>query len=161
MIRHRSPRPLLLLALLAAPLGTRAQPAFDACLGRLRGAAVAGAISPATADKVLPTVRQLPRVVAADRDQPEFVETFAQYLGRRVTANRVSTGRAMLERHRALLERTAAKYGVPPQIILALWGLETDYGRVIGDVPVRSEERRGGKECRRPGAAGGVEEQRR
>lgn len=136
MIRHRSPRPLLLLALLAAPLGTRAQPAFDACLDRLRSAAVAGGISPATADKVLPTVRQLPRVVAADRDQPEFVETFAQYLGRRVTANRVSTGRAMLERHRALLERTAAKYGVPPQIILALWGLETDYGRVIGDVPV-------------------------
>src|SRR5690606_14412021 len=43
---------------------------------------------------------------------------------------------ALLERHRALLDRKAAEYGVPPQIIVALWGLETDYGRVIGECPV-------------------------
>lgn len=137
MTRRRRPPTLLpFLALLAVPPGTLAQPAFDACLDRLRSAAVAGGISAATADSILPNVRQLPRVVAADRDQPEFVDTFAQYLGRRVTANRVSMGRTMLERHKALLDRKAAEYGVPPQIIVALWGLETDYGRVIGDVPV-------------------------
>jgi len=137
MTRRRRPPTLLpFLVLLAVPPGTLAQPAFDACLDRLRSAALAGGISAATADSVLPTVRQLPRVVEADREQPEFVETFARYLGRRVTESRVSMGRTMLERHKALLDRKAAEYGVPPQIIVALWGLETDYGRVIGDVPV-------------------------
>jgi len=136
MIPQRPARRLTPLALLLAPLGATAQPEFDVCLDRLRTEAVGRGISAETADSVLPTVRQLPRVVEADRNQPEFVETFATYLGRRVTANRVATGRAMLERHRALLDRKAAEYGVPPQIIVALWGLETDYGRVIGDVPV-------------------------
>lgn len=136
MTRYGSQRSFASVVLLLAPLAAPAQPAFEECLGQLRAAAVARGISPATADQVLPTVRQLPRVVQADRDQPEFVETFATYVGRRVTANRVSTGRQMLERHRAVLDRKAAEYGVPPQIIVALWGLETDYGRVVGDVPV-------------------------
>jgi len=134
MIRDRSRTGLL--PLLLAPVGALAQPAFDVCLERLRTEAVGRGISAATADSILPNVRQLPRVVQADRDQPEFVETFARYLGRRVTADRVSTGRAMLERHKSLLDRKAAEYGVPPQVIVALWGLETDYGRVIGDIPV-------------------------
>src|SRR5690606_1853705 len=136
MIPQRPARRLTPLALLLAPLGATAQPEFDVCLDRLRTEAVGRGISAETADSVLPTVRQLPRVVEADRNQPEFVETFATYLGRRVTANRVSTGRAMLERYAGQLERTTARYGVPPQVIVALWGLETDFGRVIGDVPV-------------------------
>ena len=129
-------RRLATLGLLLAPLGVSAQQPFDACLDGLRSEAVSRGVAAATADRVLPTVRQLPRVVQADRDQPEFVETFATYLGRRVTTNRVTMGREMLVRHRALLDRMAAQHGVPAQIIVALWGLETDYGRVIGDVPV-------------------------
>ncbi len=129
-------RRIAALGLLLAPLGASAQQPFDACLEGLRSEAVSRGVAAATADSVLPTVRQLPRVVQADRDQPEFVETFATYLGRRVNANRVMMGRDMLARHRALLERVTAEHGVPAHVILALWGLETDYGRVIGDVPV-------------------------
>src|SRR5690554_1317434 len=130
--------PLKVLALVVAvvPAVGVAQAEFDECLGRLREAAVAQGVSAATADRVLPTVRQLPRVVAADRSQPEFVETFATYLSRRVTPQRVTTGRDRLELHRALLSRVTAEHGVPAQVLVALWGLETNFGTVRGNVPV-------------------------
>lgn len=130
--------PLKVLALVVAvvPAVGVAQAEFDECLGRLREAAVAQGVSAATADRVLPTVRQLPRVVEADRSQPEFVETFATYLARRVTPQRVAAGRARLEQHRALLSRVSTEHGVPPQVLVALWGLETNFGTVLGNVPV-------------------------
>lgn len=127
-------RRVVLLAV--APLTVSAQPDFDECLGRLRSAAIEQGISAATADQVLPQVRQLPRVVQADRSQPELVETFATYLARRVTSDRVSNGRQRLEQHRALLDRVAIEHGVPPQVLVALWGLETNFGSVLGNVPV-------------------------
>jgi membrane-bound lytic murein transglycosylase B len=134
-MKARLPRSIALV-LSALPLLAAAQPPFEECLDGLREVAVERGISERTADRVLPTVRELPRVVQADRDQPEFVETFATYLGRRVTADRITRGRELLGRHRALLERVAAEYGVPPQVLLAFWGLETNYGSVLGNVPV-------------------------
>jgi len=130
--------PLKSFALLgfALPAVGAAQAEFDECLGRLREVAVEQGVSAATADRVLPTVRQLRRVVEADRSQPEFVETFATYLSRRVTPQRVATGRDRLDRHRSLLARVSAEHGVPSQVLVALWGLETNFGTVLGNVPV-------------------------
>ena len=90
----------------------------------------------ATASGVLAGVKELERVVAADRSQPEFVETFAEYLGRRVTPRRVALGRDLYAKHRELLASLTTRTGIPGQYLVAFWGLETNYGSVLGDVPV-------------------------
>jgi peptidoglycan lytic transglycosylase B len=120
----------------ALPTVAAAQTDFDACIDRLKGRALAAGISPATAERALASVQPLERVVRADRTQPEFVATFADYFARRVTSERIETGRRLLAEHRSELDRLTARYGVPGQYIVALWGLETNYGRVLGDVPV-------------------------
>jgi membrane-bound lytic murein transglycosylase B len=113
-----------------------AQEDFGQCRERLAAAAVAGGISPATATSILETVEPLERVISADRNQAEFVQDFASYLGARVTATRVTLGRALYATHRTLLDTLAASYGVPGQYLVAFWGLESNFGRNLGDVSV-------------------------
>lgn len=113
-----------------------AQPQFDQCLAGLRELAVERGVGAATASRVLADVQPLERVIAADRSQPEFVDTFADYLGRRVTAERVMRGRKLLQEHRALLARLRQQHGIPGQYLLAFWALETNYGRFLGSVPI-------------------------
>lgn len=72
------------------------------------------------------------RVVQLDRKQPEFVQTFDQYIKARVTDWRVSTGRKRLANNHALLEEVGRKFGVQPRFIVALWGIETSFGRATG-----------------------------
>lgn len=78
---------------------------------------------------------QRERVVELDRDQPEFVQTFADYFNRRVTDYRVSKGRDLLKEHQALLGKLTREYGIPAQYLLAFWGLETNFGGYLGKVP--------------------------
>lgn len=132
----RGRRATTLLVLTALPAVAAAQGDFNRCVADLREMAEQRGVSPETAESVTARVQQLPRVIEADRSQPEFVETFARYLGRRVTDQRVTLGRELLRRHEPLLESISAAYGVAPQYLLAFWGMETAYGRVLGDVSV-------------------------
>ena len=95
----------IVLSASAAP----AQEDFGQCRERLAAAAVAGGISRATATSVLDTVEPLERVISADRNQAEFVQDFATYLAPRVSATRVTLGRALYATHRALLDALEAK----------------------------------------------------
>ncbi len=71
-----------------------------------------------------------PGVLAFDRRQRyTFNKTFEQYVSTRVGAVRINGGRAMLQRHAALLSRIEQRFGVPRQILVAIWGLETDFGK--------------------------------
>src|SRR5690606_24671526 len=71
-----------------------------------------------------------------DRRQPEFVEPFATYLERRLTPERISRGRQLLREHGELLARLEQQYGVPPQVLVSFWGLESNYGGFFGRIPV-------------------------
>jgi membrane-bound lytic murein transglycosylase B len=75
-------------------------------------------------------------VVELDRRQPEFTLTLEQYLSRVVSERRVRKGRQRLVKHREILREVSAKFGVQPRFILALWGIETDYGRLKGGFSV-------------------------
>ena len=77
-------------------------------------------------------------VLAFDRRQRgTFTKTFEQYVSTRVGPGRINGGRAMLQRHAALLSSIEAKYGVPRQILVAIWGLESDFGKGdMGKLPV-------------------------
>lgn len=109
-----------------------ADQAFRDWLAALRDEARARGISDATLDEAFRDVAPVARVVELDRRQPEFTQTFWTYMDRRVTDQRIQRGRAMLAEHRDLLEEILAKYGVPPRYIIALWGLETNYGDYSG-----------------------------
>ncbi len=77
-------------------------------------------------------VKLIPRVVELDRKQPEFSLTFRQYMDRVVPNSRVKRGRKKLAENKVLLEEVGVKFGVQPSFIVALWGIETDFGRVTG-----------------------------
>lgn len=118
------------------PVAAAAQHSFDRCVSELQSRAIAEGIDAGTARRVLARANELPRVIAADRAQPEFVATFQDYLDRRVTEERVATGRRLLARYRDRLTTLTDAYGVPGRYLVALWGMETNYGRVLGNIPV-------------------------
>lgn len=79
-----------------------------------------------------------PRVVTADKGQPEFVETLDTYLPKRVNKQRIDMARKMYQQHSAELNRIEQQYGVPARFIVALWGLESAFGRMTGNYSVPS-----------------------
>ncbi len=109
---------------------------FTAFLARIRARARALGIRETTLARALEGLRPLPRVVALDRRQPERRLTFGDYRRRVLSAERIATGRLLLRRHRRLLARVEARWGVPAAVLVALWGIESAYGRVTGDHPV-------------------------
>jgi lytic murein transglycosylase len=123
-----------------------AAPAFAArCGGDFRtfvqnisAEAASSGISQATIAEALGGVQQDMGVLAFDRRQRgTFTKTFEQYVATRVGPGRINGGRAMLQRHAALLSSIEAKYGVPRQILVAIWGLESDFGKGdMGKLPV-------------------------
>jgi len=129
-------RVAVLFACGVIPLSAMGQTEFGQCVARLKTLAVERGVTTATAEQVLSDVTRLERVIAADRNQPEFVESLGRYVGRRVTAERVTAGRLLLREHRSLLSELTAQFGIPGQYVVAFWGLETNYGRVLGRIPV-------------------------
>ena len=98
--------------------------------------AAAQGVSQATLNAAFAQSKYLPRVIELDRKQPESKMTFAQYKERIVSATRINQGRAMYKKHKALLNEIGAAYGVQPQYIVALWGIETNYGSNTGGFDV-------------------------
>ena len=109
---------------------------FDTWLAGFRGEAAAAGISQPTIQSALSNVQPIQDVLDLENKQPEVKLTYAQYLTRTVTDQRVAQGRKLLAQYRPLLDKVSAAYGVQPQYIVALWGVESDYGRVTGGYPV-------------------------
>jgi len=85
-------------------------------------------ISPATIETALAGLEPIPRVLELDRRQPEFTQTFWQYIDKRVSNLRISRGRQLLKEHHDLLAEIEKQYGVQPRFLVAFWGLETNFG---------------------------------
>ena len=112
-----------------------AQPDFEAWLAELRREASAEGISHATLDAALNGIQPIERVIELDRRQPEFTQTFWNYLDARITPQRIKQGKKMLQQHSVLLNRMQSRYGVPARYLVAFWGLETNYGSYLGRMP--------------------------
>jgi membrane-bound lytic murein transglycosylase B len=108
---------------------------FDEFLASVRQDALSQGISASTLDAALANLAPEPVVVARDRAQPESTLSLDQYAARRTMPRTVTAGRAELRRHGALLERIADTYGVPSEVIVAVWGLESNFGRFTGTYP--------------------------
>ena len=74
----------------------------------------------------------IPKVMELTRRQPEFSQTVAEYLGKRITDAQVSRGRAMRGEWAQTLAAVSARYGVQAEVILAVWGMETNFGSYMG-----------------------------
>lgn len=109
---------------------------FETCVKRLQVTAKEQGLSKDIIDNTLAHVKYVPRVVELDNQQPEFSQTFEGYYNRRVTEARVIQGRRLLTENRDFLEQLTKKYGIPPQYLLAFWGLETNFGGYKGKMPV-------------------------
>jgi len=99
-----------------------------------RGRALTAGISAATFDAGMAGLTHLPDVVRRDRNQNEFTKTIWDYLDTATSDDRVAGGIAAFKQHRALLDRIEASYGVDAAVVVAIWGLESAYGAVRGDV---------------------------
>ena len=128
--------PLLFLATGYAIAADAQEEDFAAWLTDFRQAALSEGISSETLDAVLPGLTFRARVVELDRRQPEGTLTYAEYLSRVLPPARVNRGKRLLRKHRALLTEIGDAYGVQPRFIVALWGIESDFGRVTGGFPV-------------------------
>lgn len=105
------------------------------CLMHLQERAVAAGLSQLQIN-TLAALKPVPRVIELDRSQPEFTESFANYMARRVTDQRVTAGRLLLVQHRQFLQDLTKKHGIPPQYLVAFWGLESNYGSYKGRMPI-------------------------
>lgn len=103
---------------------------WDAIIADVRTRAAAQNISDATIKATVGAPAFIPSIVKNDKNQSEFKLTLDEYLGRTVNHTRISTGRQMRAKYPSLLSRTDAKYGVPPHVLLAFWGMESNYGAV-------------------------------
>jgi len=125
----------LMLTNLADATTRNGETDFTLWLQGLRKEALQQGISTQTLDHALKGVRPIERVIELDHRQPEFTETFWNYLRARVTPHRIATGKRLLQRHHQLLQRMARHYGVPPRYLVAFWGLETNFGKYQGRFP--------------------------
>lgn len=131
---------ILFAALLAATpaLAARCGGDFNAFVRNISAEAAAAGISQDVINQALGGVTQDPAVLAFDRRQRgTFRKTFEEYVATRVGQGRINGALAMLKRHAALLSQIEQRFGVPRQIIVAIWGLESDFGKGdIGKLPV-------------------------
>jgi len=115
---------------------TGQNPQFSQWLDEVRQEALGRGISEPVVDGALNGLSLIPRVIELDRQQPEFTLTFRQYMDRVVPAARVETGRQRMGENARLLTEIGAAYGVQPRFVAALWGIESDFGRITGGFPV-------------------------
>jgi peptidoglycan lytic transglycosylase B len=109
---------------------------FARWLGGVRQEALGAGINVATIDRAFDGLEPIARVIELDRKQPETTVTFEDYLSRVVDAKRRQAAREHFAENRALLAEIGRRYGVQPRFIVALWGIETNFGRVTGNFPV-------------------------
>lgn len=106
---------------------------FNAWLADFRYEAAQQGIRQRTLDRVLGNVSYRADIIEHDRSQPEFVRPIWEYLDTAVSSTRINAGREKLEAHRDTARQMQQRYGVPAEVIVAIWGIESHYGSHFGD----------------------------
>ena len=126
----------LILLLVLGFAGAAAADPFADWLVALRKQAAADGISRPTLDAAFTNLQPIQEVLDRDKNQPEFTLTFAQYLAKVVSDERVARGRELMAEFGPTLNKVGAQFGVQPRFIVALWAVESDYGRFTGGYSV-------------------------
>ena len=139
------------LALTAPAHAARCGGDFNTFVAAMSQEAQAAGISQSVISQAFAGVTQDPAVLSFDRRQRgTFNKTFEQYVSTRVGPGRINGGKAMIARHAALLSRIEQRFGVPKEIVVAIWGLESDFGKGdLGKMPVIRTLTTMAHDCRR------------
>lgn len=105
---------------------------FSAWVQGFRRDALAQGINAVTLAAAFDPVRYQPRIIELDRSQPEFTRQVWDYLDTAVSAARVAQGRERLGSYRQVIESASQRYGIPAEILVAIWGIESNYGANFG-----------------------------
>jgi lytic murein transglycosylase len=124
--------------------------AFGGWLQSFKKEAVAQGISPGVVSGALDGLTYDPSVIAKDRGQGVFAQSFLQFSGRMVSGNRLSVGSSLLKKNAATFARIQQQYGVPGPVLVGFWGLETDFGKVMGNMDTLRSLATLAFDCRRP-----------
>jgi membrane-bound lytic murein transglycosylase B len=127
---------LLFSGLLSAPL--QASPDFYAYVAGLKQQALAAGIKPETVAAAFANIRVIEPAIKHDKNQPEFKLTLDSYIPRAVPQWKVNQAKALYRQHLPLLKKIGAEYDVQPRFIVALWGIETNFGKLTGTYPLIS-----------------------
>ncbi len=111
---------------------------FNEWLIEFKGRAISQGVSKDTVDNALKNAKFLERIVALDRKQPEFFEKTYEYLDKRVNEARIQAAKKLLSENSVLLQKVNAKFKVNNEILVALWGIETNFGVNKGKVDIIS-----------------------
>jgi lytic murein transglycosylase len=122
---------------------------FAAWLAGFKQEAEVGGVPPAVIDSALSNVAYDPDVIAHDRRQGSFGQDFDRFVAKRVTNYRVRKGRQMLLAYAEPLERIEQRFGVPAPVLVAIWGLETEFGAGLGNYPTFNALATLAYDCRR------------
>ena len=120
--------------LVAAPAAALAD--FNGCLAGLRSAALSAGVSQRTVSAALSSITPDMKIIEAMNNQPEFKTPIWDYLGTLVDEEKVAEGRAMLRKHAATLSAAEQRFGVDRHTIVAVWGVESDFGKAGGKWPL-------------------------
>src|SRR3990170_3454798 len=122
-----------------AAVPCRSSGPFEPWLDRVKQDAIAQGISRAAIAQAQPYLVYEQRIVNIDRSQRVFAQSFLEFSGRMVSGGRISAGIAQMKKHAATFARAEQQYGVPPPVVAAFWGLESDFGANMGkDHPLRA-----------------------
>jgi lytic murein transglycosylase len=122
---------------------------FDVFLDGIRKEASAAGISSQTTDTALNGLTPDKTVIAHDRGQGVFRQSFEQFSHRMVNSFRLTKGASLLRQHAATLARVEKQFGVPGPVLVAIWGLETDFGAYLGSFPTIRSLATLANDCRR------------
>ncbi|OYU89664.1 MAG: lytic transglycosylase [Bradyrhizobiaceae bacterium PARB1] len=124
---------------------------FQGFVAQISQEAAAAGVSQGVIQQAFAGVTQDQAVLSFDRRQRgTFNKTFEQYVATRVGAGRIKMGLQMMQRHASLLSRIEQRFGVPPEIVVAIWGLESDFGKGdLGKMPVIRTLTTMAHDCRR------------
>ena len=142
---------LVALGVLAFAPAAQAVPCggdFSGWLDQFRREAAGKGVSP-NALGALAGVTPDPKVLSLDRNQKAFTLTFEEFAARRISPQRLKKGGLLLLQHASMLARIEEQFGVPGEVIVAIWGLETDYGVNQGKQPVLRSLATLAHDCRR------------
>ncbi|MGA1741460.1 MAG: lytic murein transglycosylase [Pseudohongiellaceae bacterium] len=113
------------------------QQPFAEWLADLRSEALAEGINESLLDEALSVIEEpIPRVIELDQSQPEFVQTFSNYMNNRLSEARIARGQALLQEHSELFDRIYREYGVQPHYLVSFWALESNFGDFTGGFSV-------------------------
>jgi lytic murein transglycosylase len=161
-MRKSSPLASLHILILGAALTALfAPPAFAANCGKtaagfeqwlqsFKQQAAAQGISQPVISQALDGVSYDPAVIAKDRGQSVFAQSFLQFSDRMVNGNRLQIGSGLLKKNADTFARVQQKYGVPGPVLVGFWGLETDFGKVMGNMDTLRSLATLAFDCRRP-----------